>query len=245
MLNAQLISLSRQTALQRQMDVVANNMANVNTTGFKAETMLFGAYDGSKATAENMPWADQALAYTESWGTLHQLQQGGISQTGNPLDVALDGKGFLAVQTPNGERYTRDGALQINAQGFLVDTAGNQVLAEGGPIQFSPGETDITIAKDGSISTSAGAKGRLKVVEFANPQQLTRQGNNLFAGTGAQPATGTAVVQGAIERSNVSGVTEMAEMIRVTRAYETLSKIMQHQSDLSQTAIDKLGTVSA
>lgn len=242
--NAQLVSLSRQIALQRQMDVVANNMANINTTGFKAEQMLFAQYNMPGAADNEFP-GDQSVAYTEDWATIHDMSEGPIAHTGNPLDVALSGKGFLSVQTPNGVRYTRDGALAINSQGTLVDMSGNPVLTNSGPVNFTSADTNITITKDGTITTSQGAKGTLALVEFADPRQLTAEGNNLFSGISPQPAADTSIVQGSIEHSNVSGVTEMAQMIRVQRAYDMLAQLMKKQDDLRNTAVQKLGTMAA
>lgn len=244
--NAQLISLSRQMALQRQMDVVANNIANINTTGFRAEKIMFAEAQMPLASrASTTGYIDPPLAFTEDWATMHDLSAGTIVQTGNALDVALDGDGFLVVQTANGERYTRAGALQIDSSGTLVDLDGNPVLSEGGPIKFSPEETDITIASDGSVLTANGSKGRLRLVEFSDPQALAREGDNLFSGGTPAPAIETRVLQGAIERSNVSGVAEMTEMIRVSRAYETLAGIMQQQDQTMRSAIQQLAGLSA
>jgi flagellar basal-body rod protein FlgF len=242
--NAQLVSLSRQIALQRQMDVVANNMANINTTGFKAEDMLFQEFKMPVA-ADNDFAGDQKVSYTEDWATVHDMTNGPIAQTGNPLDVALSGKGFLTVSTPAGNRYTRAGSLAIDASGNLVDLAGNQVMADGGPVHFDAADTDIQIGKDGSVTTSQGSKGKLSIVEFANTQQLTREGNNLYAGTSPLPATATTLIQGSIERSNVSGVTEMAQMMRVQRAYETITNLMSKQDELRTAAVQKLGSLAA
>jgi flagellar basal-body rod protein FlgF len=243
--NMQLINLSKQIALQRQMDVVANNIANINTTGFKAEDVLFEEYKMPVARDRNFSFSDQSLSFTQDWATVHNMANGPISQTNNPLDVALAGPGFLTVQTAAGNRYTRAGSLQIDPTGTLVDMNGNAVLSDGGPVKFDPSETDITIGKDGSISSSAGAKGKLSIVEFADPQTLTRDGSNLYAGGTPQANVGTQLVQGSIERSNVSGVTEMASMIKVQRAYESLSNLMQNQDDLRRTAVQRLGDMSA
>ncbi len=243
--NAQLISLSRQIALQRQMDVVANNMANINTTGFKAEDLLFEDYLMPVAKDQDFTAPDQQLHFTEDWSTVHDMSGGAITQTGNQLDVALEGKGFLAVQTPAGERYTRSGALQINAAGTLVNFDGYPVLSEGGPVQFAANETDITITDNGTINTNVGSKGKLKVVEFADPQVLAREGDNLYSGGNPVAATETRVVQGAIERSNVSAVAEMSNMIRVQRAYQTLATLMQRQDELRTTAVQRLGDINA
>ncbi|MEO8756476.1 MAG: flagellar basal-body rod protein FlgF [Devosia sp.] len=243
--NAQLISLSRQIALQRQMDVVANNMANINTTGFKAESMLFEDYVMPKASDNDFSGLDRDLHYTEDWSTIHDMSTGSIEQTGNPLDVALSGQGFLTVQTPAGQRYTRNGSLQIDASGTLVDLNGNQVLGESGPIKFDSSDTDIAISSNGTINTASGSKGKLAVVEFADPQGLAREGDNYYSGPAGNAATSTTVVQGAIERSNVSGMATMADMIRVERAYQTLANMMQRQDDLRNTAVQRLGDMNA
>lgn len=243
--NAQLINLSRQIALQRQMDVVANNLANINTTGFKAESILFDNYQMPLARDGDLPWADQMLEFTEDWATLHDLAPGTVVDTGNPFDLALSGEGFFAVETPEGERWTRAGAFQLDPSGTLVTTDGNPVLTDLGPIRFEPGDTDITIASNGAVMTSQGGKGRLRIVEFDDPQALERVGANLFAGGEPIPAIDTRVTQGAIEKSNVSGISEMTEMIRVTRAYETLASIMQRQDDVRRSAVSRLGDINA
>lgn len=243
--NAQLISLSRQIALQRRMDVVANNVANMNTTGFKAENILFEEYVMPVARDQDFPRLDQPLSYVQDWATVHDLSGGAMIQTGNPLDVGLNGDGFFAVQTPAGERWTKAGSFQLSANGTLVDASGNPVLGDGGPIQFGPEETGITVGSDGSISSSAGPKGSLRLVEFANPQELTRQGDNLWAGGTPVAATNTSAMQGFVEKSNVSGVAEMAEMIRVTRAYESAANLAQKQDELRRSAIQRLGDANA
>ncbi|HUH76743.1 MAG TPA: flagellar basal-body rod protein FlgF [Devosia sp.] len=243
--NAQLIGLSRQIALQRQMDVVANNIANVNTTGFKAENLLFEEYVMPVARNQDFPTLDQPLSYVQDWATMHDLSGGAMVQTGSEFDVALNGDGFFAVQTPAGERWSKSGALQLDATGTLVNSSGHPVLGEGGPIQFGAEETGLLIGADGSVSSSAGAKGRLRLVEFANAQELTREGQNLFAGGTPIAATNTRVMQGFIEKSNVSGVSEMAEMIRVTRAYESAATMAQKQDDMRRDAIRRLGDTNA
>jgi len=243
--NAQLIGLSRQIALQRQMDVVANNMANINTTGFKAENLLFEEFVMPVARDRDFRSGDQPLSYVQDWATIHDLSGGAMVQTGSELDVALNGDGFFAVQTAAGERWTKAGAFQLDAGGTLVDASGNPVLGERGPIKFGPAETGILIGKDGSVSSSAGAKGSLRIVEFASPQELTREGSNLYAGGTPVAATRTGVMQGFIEKSNVSGVTEMADMIRVQRAYESAASLATKQDELRRSAIQRLGDANA
>jgi flagellar basal-body rod protein FlgF len=244
--NAQLISLSRQIALTRQMDVVANNMANINTTGFKAEDILFEEYKMPVAKDRDFSYSDQTLSYTQDWATVHDLSAGAFKPTGAETDVALQGEGFLTVQTPAGEQYTKSGALQIDSQGVLVDQSGYPILSNGGPIKFGSADGAITISEDGSISTeNGGAKGQLKLVEFANPQDLKREGSNLYSGGTPVAATKTRVVQGVIEASNVSGVSSMAEMIRVQRAYQSLASLMEKQNDLRISAVKRLGDMNA
>jgi len=242
--NAQLIGLSRQIALKRQMNVVANNVANINTNGYKAQKLLFEEYIMPRAADKVFGAQDQPLSYTNAWATINDFSGGPISQTGNFLDVALQGDGFLAVQTPGGERYTRAGTLKIDNSGLLVDNSGNPVLSEGGQIRFAPTETDIRFNEDGSILTSEGNKGLLRIVEFEEPQILIREGSNLFSGGEPLAASNTKVVQGAIERSNVSGVIQIAEMIRVNRAYQSMAKMMERQDSMRSEAIGVLGNPS-
>ena len=241
--NAQLITLSRQIALKRQMSVVANNVANVNTTGFKAQSMLYEEFVMPVASAGNQP-GNQSLSYTQDWATINDFTPGAISRTGNQLDIALQGDGFLTIQTPGGERWSRAGALQLDASGVLVNASGYPVLSQGGPIRFGSGETDIRFNEDGSITSSAGAKGTLRIVEFANIAELSPQGNSLFSGGEPLPSPSTMVVQGAVERSNVSGVTEIAQMIRVNRSYQSMAKLMQRQDELRRSAIEALGNLA-
>src|ERR1700680_5202525 len=137
--------------LERQMDVVANNVANVNTNGFKADNSLFEEYLNSGAHEDNFAARDRRVSYVQDRGTFKDFSAGPTEQTKNPLDVAVDGGGFLVVQTPAGERYTRDGALQINNQGQLVTAGGNPVLGSRGPIVFPPTDHPDSNALDGKV----------------------------------------------------------------------------------------------
>jgi len=252
--NALLIGLSRQMTLERQMDVVANNVANMNTAGFKAERTLFEEYLSPGAHEDNFVGRDRRVSYVQDRATFHDFASGPLEQTKNPLDVAIDGNAFLVVQTPAGERYTRDGSLQINNQGQLVTAGGNQVLGANGPIVFQPTDKDINIAADGNISVLEGVstidslRGKLRLVSFANAQQLVKEGSNLYTaapGVAAQPDTKAQIRQGYVEKSNVNSVMEMTRMIDVTRAYTQLSAMLQQQGDLRKTALEKLADVPA
>jgi flagellar basal-body rod protein FlgF len=243
--NAQLVTLSRQIALQHQMDVVANNIANINTTGFKSSDLLFEDYLMPVARDNDFAGLDRQVHFTQDWSTIHDMSTGPVEQTGNPLDVALMGEGFLTVETEGGPRYTRSGSLAINASGTLVDLNGNAVLGASGPIQFDDSDIDITIGSDGTVSTNNGTKGKLALAEFLDPQILVREGDNYFSGPAADAPVATRVMQGALERSNVSGVTEITTMIRVQRAYQSLASLMQKQDELRSGAIQRLGEVRA
>jgi flagellar basal-body rod protein FlgF len=248
MQNAVLVGLSRQLALAREMDVIANNIANMNTDGFKADGALFEEYLNS--AARGMP--DARVSFVRDRATWIDMSSGPIERTGNALDVAINGDGFFAVQTPRGVRYTRNGSFHINANGQLVTAAGDPVLGDGGPITFQPTDRQISINPDGTVSVREGAsitdsqRGRLRIVTVDNPALLQKDGNTYFNYVGnAQPADArnVTVEQGAIEKSNVRAVVEMARMIEVTRSYTQIAAMLQQQSDLSQSAVDKLAEV--
>ncbi len=245
--NALLVGLSRQMALRRELDVIANNIANMNTSGFKQEQVLFEQYLDPTARHEYFPGNDRRISFVIDRATVQDFSQGPLNRTEAPLDVALDGQGFFAVQTPNGERYTRGGNFHINAQGQLVNASGHPVLGQGGPITFEPNDTNITIASDGTISTPNGDRGKLRLVRFPNPGQLTKQGDSLWsapAGVTPQVADATTrAVQGALEKSNVQAVIEINRMMEITRTYATVSNMQQRTDELRRKAIEKLAEV--
>ena len=252
--NALLVGLSRQMVLERQMDVVANNVANVNTNGYKADKSLFQEYLKTGAHEDNFVGRDRAVSYVLDNGTFKDFSQGPTEQTKNPLDVAIDGGGFLVVQTAAGERYTRDGGLQINNQGQLVTAAGNPVLGNSGPIVFQPTDHDVSIAADGNITVQEGinridsVRGKLRLVSFAQRAGASEgRLQPVFGrhGAAAQPDTASRVRQGFIEKSNVNSVAEMSRMIEVTRTYTQIATLLQQQSDLHKTAIQQLADVPA
>jgi flagellar basal-body rod protein FlgF len=240
--NALLIGLSRQVALGRELDVIANNMANVTTNGFKARSSRFREFLMPVASAETFPQPDRKLSYVIDAGTPLDIRSGPIEHTGNPLDVAIRGDAFLAVQTPAGERYTRNGALEINAQGQLVTSDGFPVLGENGPIAFTPQESGFDIAPDGTVTSNQGQRGRLRLVRFANAQALRNEGSNLFSSPNpAQAAGATSRVEPrAIERSNVKPVLEMSRLIEVNRSYSNIAGMVGRMDELRRTAISRL-----
>ena len=250
--NALLIGLSRQTTLERQLEVIANNIANVNTTGYKADQSLFEEFLTSGAHEDNFVGKDRRVSYVQDRGTYRDFSEGALQQTSNPLDVAIDGNAFLTVQTSGGERYTRDGNLQLNSQGQLVTEGGDPVLGNSGPIIFQPTDHDINISPDGTITVvEANARidtvrGKLRLVSFTDAQSLLKQGSNLYAasnGATAQPDLKATVKQGYIEKSNVNAVAEMGRMIEVSRTYSQIANILQQQSDLHKKAINQLAEI--
>lgn len=253
MQNALLVGLSRQVTLERQMDVIANNVANANTNGFKADHSLFEEYLNSNAHEDNFLTPDRRVSYVLDRGTFRDMSQGPLQATKNPLDLAIDGAGFLVVQTAAGERYTREGNLQLNSQGQLVTANGDPVLGNNGPITIQQTDHDLNVSPDGTVTVLEGTnrvdtiRAKLRIVSFDDPQKLLKQGFNLYAAGGAvaQPDTKSTVLQGHIEKSNVNSVVEMTRMLEVTRAYTQLANLLQQQSDLHKSAIEKLADVPA
>lgn len=229
------------------MEVIANNIANMNTTGFKRESPVFESYmmniekpDGDMPRKLGVSFVRDALS-------THDMSNGALTTTGNPLDVALDGPGFLAVSTPDGTRYTRNGSFGRDDQGRLVTGAGYPVLDDGGSeITFAAEETQITIARDGTISTDQGLRGKLGVSTFANEQDMKLEGDGLWStDQAATPAADPHVMQGMLEQSNVQPVVEMVRMIDNMRAYQASTELLNANDDLSRRAVQKLGEVRA
>jgi flagellar basal-body rod protein FlgF len=253
--NTLLVGLSRQMTLERQMDVIANNVANVNTNGFKADRSLFQEYLMPTAREDNfVAGRDRRLSHVIDRATFHDFAQGSPDQTKNPLDVAIGGDGMFVVQTPAGERYTRDGSFQIDNQGQLVNASGYPVLGNNGPIRFQQTDKQINIAADGTITVLEGTnridsiRAKLRIVNFTQPQRLRKEGSNLYSlgeGNAAQADTKSVLHQGFIERSNVNSIHEMSRLIEVSRTYTQIASMLQQQHDLHRTAIDKLAEVPA
>jgi flagellar basal-body rod protein FlgF len=251
--NSLLIGLSRQVALGRELDVVANNIANINTTGFKADGSIFEEYLSPTARSSSN---SGKVSFVRDRGTWHDLSQGATERTGGQLDVAIDGKGFLVVQTPRGERYTRNGSLQLGPTGNLMTGDGFPIVGDAGPITLQPNDRDISISNTGTISVRAGTsnidsvRGKLKIVSFdeAQSMRMTKDGGGTFAAPAdvtPQADTNSRVVQGAVEKSNVRGVVEITRMIEITRSYSQVAAILQQQSDMRTSVIGKLADVPA
>jgi flagellar basal-body rod protein FlgF len=239
--NTLMLALQTQRVLQRRMDAAANNLANVATSGFKADEIVFEEVGDTTASADEDP---TDIRFVRDVGMIHDVTQGPIAMTGNPLDVALEGQGFIMVQGENGQTlYTRDGAFRLTGEGRLVTGDGRAVLSSGGaPIVIDPQGDTPAIGRDGAIRVAGVEAGRIGVASFAAPGALSKVGDNLWDAQGQQTGEFQGVVlQGALEGSNVRPVLELTRLIEISRAYQSAARIVSGADDLRQRAIQQLG----
>jgi len=230
------VALSYQLALTNQLDITANNIANVTTPGFQSSHPLFVEF------LVSVDDTGQEISYVVDKGTVRNLNPGPVNFTGNPLDIGIEGRGYFVVETDDGTFYTRNGAFQLDASGQLITSAGATVLDDGNsPIVIAPGETQINIARDGTISTENGDIGRFRLVEFVDEQAMTNLGNSLMS-TDQEPleASESSVVQGMLEGSNVISVAEITRMIKLLRSYQAANQLILTEDEREQQAIDLL-----
>jgi len=248
--NSTYVSLSLATALRRQLDVTANNIANVSTAGFKGERVVFSSFlhrDPTAATGDTNFLIDR--------GSYLDQQQGAVTLTGNPLDVALKGEGWFGYQTPQGQRtYGRDGHFAVDAQGGLVTMSGARVLDIGGnPIALPPDAlNDLSISREGVISSLAtGVISQIGVFRVPDIQSYERIGNGMFVApdlegiTAPVPDATTELVQGALEGSNVQPVVEMTRMMSIQKAYERAVQLMNGEDELRRDMLRRVGRPSS
>ncbi len=237
--NGVYVALSRQTGLFRQMNVIANNMANVNTTGFQAERVMFDDYLVDDGNREDIAFAQDVSSYRSQ-------SQGPINTTGNPLDVAINGKGFFVVETAQGERYTRAGNFSLDAEGTLITPEGFPILDDGGqPINFGSQDREIRIGENGVLVVDGQERGALGLVEFENPQEMKQIGYTMYqTDQEPLPPVETRLVHGAVEASNVSAVKEMIDMTMVGRRTSGTAKYIEVIYDLQRRAHDAYSRAS-
>lgn len=242
--NALFVGLSRQIALRREMDIVANNIANADTTGFKVESLMTRAEPKAPAFTAGGP---RPVKFVVGDGVARDFTQGGIRRTDAPLDLAIEGQGFFRVRTDAGERFTRDGRFRVDEIGRVTTGDGAAVLDEGGgEITIDPERGQVTIAADGTLSQGAERIGKFAVVDFENLAVLEKVGDNRFqnsSNTQPTPATEARVRQGMLEGSNVRPIIEITRMIEVSRAYESMAKMMDSNADLSRRTVERMGRV--
>ena len=236
------VGLSRQVTLQRALQVTANNIANVDTAGFKLEQAMV------REEALTPRGAADPVSYVLDQGIARDFRQGALEQTGAALDVGIEGDAFFAVETAQGVRYTRDGRFGLDAQNRLVTKAGDLVHGTGGrPIVLNPILGEPSIGQDGTVRQGLQAVGRIEVVRFPSVATLSKVGGNLFTAPEAvvpTPAPDARLHQGMVEASNVQPIIEVTNLIEITRAYERMARMMEQSGDLHSRAIERLGRVS-
>ncbi|MGA3002699.1 MAG: flagellar basal-body rod protein FlgF [Acetobacteraceae bacterium] len=240
------VALAAQTALQKELETVANNVANANTAGFKADRSFFESF------LEPLDGPGGGVSFVEDAATYIDQASGPIEVTGNPLDIALDGQGYLAVATAVGTEYTRNGHFRVGPDGTLVDADGRTVLGvDGSPIQMPDGFEDPEIRNNGDLKVTVNGRqqdvAQIGVFRPTSPNLIRKAGDGLLTAPQSemQPISpddgGARIVQGSIEGSTVQPMKEIANMTELTRAYERLQTMLQNESDRERKMIDTLG----
>ena len=229
------VTLSRQSGLLHQMDVIANNIANASTTGFRREGMVFSEY---------IQRAGEGPSLSMGFGNTRvvDLQQAGMTQTRAPFDLAIEGDGFFMIATPQGQQLTRSGAFTPGPDGTLLTDDGYQVLDGGGSAIFVPPDArNVAVAQDGTVSADGVPLARIGLWQPSDPMSLTHQSGTRFSANGVQPAEGATILQGYLEDSNVDPLQEVASMIAVQRAYELGQSFMDREDERARNVIQTLG----
>ena len=236
------IALARQATLMRKMDVIANNMANANTTSFKSDEMMFKEYLVNTRSSKHS--VGDKLSFVQDVGMLRDTSEGPLTNTGDTYDVAIHkSDAYFQIETESGMRYSRNGHFRTDQDGVLVNDKGEAVMStDDTPIIIAPNDQNISITPDGWVSSSTSGKiKQLKAVHFDNPQTLRRVGNGLYDTTAdPQVEARPEMVQGMLEESNVQPVREMTNLISVTREYESTQKIIDAEGDRVRKAMQTL-----
>ena len=229
------VTLSRQSGLLHQMDVIANNIANASTAGFRREGMVF---------SEFIQRAGEAPSLSMGYGNTRvvDLQQAGLTQTRAPFDLAIEGDGFFMIATPQGQQLTRSGSFTPGPDGTLLTADGYQVLDGGGSAIFVPPDArNVAVAQDGTVSADGVPLARVGLWQATDPMSLTHQSGTRFSSSGVQPAEGATILQGYLEDSNVDPLQEVASMIAVQRAYELGQSFLDREDERARNVIQTLG----
>jgi len=230
-------ALSRQVTLFRDLQTTANNIANINTTGYQAERSMFTDYlvdDGNR----------RDIAFAQDIATYHETRQGSMQTTGNPLDVAINGEGYFRVETGAGERYTRGGSFQRDGQGLLVTVEGYPVLDDAGQrIQLNAEDNEITIGENGLFVVDGEERAAIGMVEFDDRQELIRESSTLFRppeGVAPRELQNSRMLQGVLEKSNVQAATELIRLTELSRGAGSTAKFIEVMYDLQRKASNAL-----
>jgi flagellar basal-body rod protein FlgF len=244
--NTTYIALSRQQALWNQLEVIANNLANVNTTGFKGSDTLFAEHV-ERLRGDDRTFKDR-VSFTQDFGLVRNLAQGTFNYTGNTYDLALQGEGYFVVQrpatatAPAEDLYTRAGSFTVNADSQLVTQSGLLVMdTNNQPITINALVGEVTVQGDGSIRTKDGQTiATMRIVRFENERELKAADGTSFRADGQTPIaiTQPKVAQGVLEDSNVNAITEMTRLISVNRAYADISKMVEIEHQRKRQAAD-------
>jgi flagellar basal-body rod protein FlgG len=229
----------------RRLDMISNNLANVNTPGYKKDKMSFEGLLAGSANPPAVPQGKTADPVLQKENVYIDYAAGPINQSGNPLDLALDGDGFFAVTTPEGTAYTRQGNFRTSADGTLVTMDGYPVQGVGGAAIRIQGSR-VEIDAKGGVLVDGAAAGALSVVDFEKPLTFTKIGSALFVPADPQAASrpGTAQVQqGHLEGSNVESISEMVQLIETNRYFEACSKVIKGFDDMATKAANDLGKI--
>jgi flagellar basal-body rod protein FlgF len=240
--NSFVVGLSAQQVLRQRMDLTANNLANLSTTGYKTERLVTRELSERPAAAADLP---EDVVFVDGWMLQRDFSNGSLQRSGNPLDAAIEGEGFFTVQTPQGTLYTRDGRFSMAADGQLVTRGGQPVQGESGPITLNPAGGEVSIASDGTLRQDGAEVGKLKIEAFDTPGALERVGDNLLRATDEPPRApeGMRVAGGFVEGSNVNAVLELTQMIQISQAYQSVSRMISQSDDLRSQSIEKLARV--
>jgi flagellar basal-body rod protein FlgF len=240
--NSFMVGLSAQQVLRQRMDVTANNLANMTTAGFKAERLVMRELSEQPAASSDLP---TDIAFVDAWMLQRDFSTGPLEQTGNPLDMAIEGEGFFVIETEDGEAYTRDGRFALDDQGRVVTRSGKVVLGDGGPITVDPEAGPISISREGTLSQAEAQIGTFRTVAFDTPAALEKIGDNLWRATDETPRApeNSRIAAGFVEGSNVNAVAELTQMIEISRAYQAVSRMISDSDELRASSIEKLSQV--
>jgi flagellar basal-body rod protein FlgF len=231
------VTITRQSGLARELSAIANNLANMSTTGYRAERVLF---------SEHVKGVESPIG-SMSMGTANprflDTAQGGLTVTRGVYDFAIEGDGYFTIDTPDGQRLTRAGSFALSPEGSLVNMDGFPLLdAAGGPVFIPPGAGEIAVGADGSISIDGEAVGQIGLVTVDDPKALRHDGGTmLVALEPVQPVTNARIAQGFLENANVNPVVEISRMIEVQRAYELSASLAKNEDDRIRQSVRKLG----